>query len=199
MLAVSPLPNTSKDENQGEMASTFAIDTHEFPDFSDTNLLDSIDFDDLFAGINDSDVLPDLEMDPEILAEFSAGGGDQESEMKASASVEKVEENNFKKEEEDRVSSCGSGAASASASGSNFSKEEEIVSKREEPVSASLKTLAKDGDKGRSKSSTQTKNNNNNNNQGKRKMKVINLSFSLSTMERSYNQQESPEQFWFYC
>ncbi|ESR59934.1 hypothetical protein CICLE_v10015266mg [Citrus x clementina] len=172
MLAVSPLPNTSKDENQGEMASTFAIDTHEFPDFSDTNLLDSIDFDDLFAGINDSDVLPDLEMDPEILAEFSAGGGDQESEMKASASVEKVEENNFKKEEEDKVSSCGSGAASGSASGSNFSKEEEIVSKREEPVSASLKTLAKDGDKGRSKSSTQTKNNNNNNNQGKRKMKV---------------------------
>lgn len=172
MLAVSPLRNTSKDENQGEMASTFAIDTQEFPDFSDTNLLESIDFDDLFVGINDSDVLPDLEMDPEILAEFSVRGGDQESQMKASASVEKVKENNFKKEEEDKVSGSGSGAASASGSGSSFSKGEEIVSMREEPASASLKTLPKDGDKGRSKSSSQTKNNNNNNNQGKRKVKV---------------------------
>lgn len=38
----------------------------DFPDFSssDANLLDSIDFDDLY-------MLPDLEMDPDILADFS--------------------------------------------------------------------------------------------------------------------------------
>lgn len=36
------------------------------------NLLhDSIDFDDIFVSIHDGDVLPDLEMDPELLAEFS--------------------------------------------------------------------------------------------------------------------------------
>lgn len=52
---------------------TFSItDGNEFPDFNTGNLLDSIDFDDLFVGISDGDSLPDLEMDPEILAEFSS-------------------------------------------------------------------------------------------------------------------------------
>ncbi|KAH6757415.1 GOLDEN2-like 2 [Perilla frutescens var. hirtella] len=45
----------------------FTIDESEFPDFSSGNLLDNIDFDDLFLGISDGDVLSDLEMDPEIL------------------------------------------------------------------------------------------------------------------------------------
>ncbi|KAK6134735.1 hypothetical protein DH2020_031511 [Rehmannia glutinosa] len=70
MLAVSPLriPNN---EREAEMGS---FDNIEFPDFSSGNLLDSIDFDDLFnmGSISDGDLLPDLEMDPEILAEFSS-------------------------------------------------------------------------------------------------------------------------------
>lgn len=156
MLAVSPLRNTTKDENKGEMES-FTIDTQEFPDFSDTNLLDSIDFDDLFMGINDGDELPGLEMDPELLADFSISGG-EESEINTSVSVEKVEDN-LKREEEDKVSGSGSGSVSSKG-------DQEIVSRREEPP---LKTFTKDhGDKGR-KSSPQAKNNN----QGKRKVKVI--------------------------
>ncbi|KAJ4729747.1 Two-component response regulator-like APRR2 [Melia azedarach] len=162
MLAVSTLRNTNKDENQGQMVESFTIDTQEFPDFSDTNLLDSIDFDDLFVGINDGDVLPDLEMDPEILADFSVSGG-EESEINTSVSVENKVGDNLKKEEEDKAS----GSSSGSGSGLGSSKGDEIVSKREEP--AGLKTsTGRDGDKGR-KSSAQTKNNNN---QGKRKVKV---------------------------
>lgn len=40
-----------------------------FQDFPDGNLIDTVDFDDLFEGINDGDFLPDLE----IFAEFSVG------------------------------------------------------------------------------------------------------------------------------
>ncbi|XP_044465671.1 transcription activator GLK1-like [Mangifera indica] len=157
MLAVSPLRNTTKDENKGEMES-YTIDTQEFPDFSDTNLLDSIDFDDLFLGINNGDELPDLEMDPELLADFSISGG-EESDINTSVSVEKAEDN-LKREEEDKVSGSGSGSGSVSSKG-----DQEIASRREEPP---LKTFTEDhGDKGR-KSSAQAKNNN----QGKRKVKV---------------------------
>ncbi|CAN1230318.1 Transcription activator GLK1 [Linum perenne] len=58
----------------------------DFSDGSDANdvlVLESIDFDDLFAGINDGDVLPDLEMDPEILADFSSAvsSGEESSEV----------------------------------------------------------------------------------------------------------------------
>ncbi|KAH6817471.1 hypothetical protein C2S51_001074 [Perilla frutescens var. frutescens] len=65
MLAVSPLRNPNN-EREGEMKG-FTIDESEFLDFSSGNLLDIIDFDDLFLGISDNDVLPDLEMDLEIL------------------------------------------------------------------------------------------------------------------------------------
>ncbi|GMJ09889.1 GBF's pro-rich region-interacting factor 1, ARABIDOPSIS GOLDEN2-LIKE 1, GOLDEN2-LIKE 1 [Hibiscus trionum] len=140
MLAVSPL---SKDESKGEMES-FNISSEEFPDFANGDLLESIDFDDLFLGIDvEGDVLPHLEMDPEILVELPAG---EESDM--NTSVEKTDQdNNQKKEKENKVLS--------------------IVSKREEPKV--LKTPSKDGYKGR-KSSSKAKNNNNN--QGTRKMKV---------------------------
>ncbi|XWS54136.1 hypothetical protein CRYUN_Cryun10bG0062900 [Craigia yunnanensis] len=159
MLAVSPLRNTNKDENEGEMES-FTISSEEFPDFADGNLLESIDFDDLFIGIDvEGDMLPNLEMDPEILAELPASGG-EESEM--NTSVEKTDEDdNQRKEEEDKVS----GSDSGSGLGSSSSKGEEIVSKREEPKA--IKTPSKDTDK-RRKSSAQAKNNN----QGKRKVKV---------------------------
>ncbi|KAB1227988.1 Transcription activator GLK1 [Morella rubra] len=156
MLAVSPLRNT-KDERQGEMES-FSIGASDFSDFSDGNLLDSIDFDDLFVGINDGDVLPDLEMDPEILAEFSVSGG-EESETNTSMSFKKFE-CNTKKEEEDKVSGSGSGLNSSSSRG------EEIVSKRDESVVVNPPPPKEADHKGR-KSSTQSKNSH-----GKRKVKV---------------------------
>lgn len=161
MLAVlSPLRN-AKDENQGEMESFSVCGNNDFPELSDGNLLDSIDFDDLFVGINDEDVLPDLEMDPEMLAEFSVSGG-EESEMNTSTSVEKLEDNT-KKEVEDKVSGLNS---SPSTGG------EEIVSKRDESVV--MNPPPKEADKSR-KSSKQSKNS-----QGKRKIKVISTSFKLS-------------------
>ncbi|KAH1120462.1 hypothetical protein J1N35_003622 [Gossypium stocksii] len=153
MLTVSPLRNnTSKDDAEREMESTFTISSDEFPDFADGNLLESIDFDDLFLSIDvDGDVLPDLEMDPEILAELPPAG--EESEMNASG--EKTEESdNQRKDEEENMVSTSKG-------------DEETVSKREEPKA--VKTVSKDGDKGR-KSSIKGKSNNNN--QGTRKVKV---------------------------
>ena len=44
---------------EGEMEG-FSIDAAEFPDFLGVILLDSIDFNDLFLGIEAGDVLPDL-------------------------------------------------------------------------------------------------------------------------------------------
>ncbi|XVE66157.1 hypothetical protein DITRI_Ditri08aG0057800 [Diplodiscus trichospermus] len=159
MLAVSPLRNTNKDESKGEMES-FTISSEDFPDLADGNLLESIDFDDLFVGIDiEGDVLPDLEMDPEILAELPTSGGE---ESRMNASVEETDKDaKQRKEEEDRVSGTGCG----SGLGSSSSKGEEIVSKRAEPETG--KTPPKDADEGR-KSSTQAKNNN----ERKRKVKV---------------------------
>ncbi|KAK9285360.1 hypothetical protein L1049_024551 [Liquidambar formosana] len=162
MLAVSPLRNNTNDEREGEMES-FSIGADDFADFSGGNLLDSIDFDDLFLGISDGDMLPDLEMDPELLAEFSVSGG-EESEMNTSVLIEKMEENPRKREEEGEEEDKVSGSGSGSGSGSSSSRGEEIVSKRDESVAANLSR--KESDKGR-KSSAQSKNS-----QGKRKVKV---------------------------
>ncbi|KAK2663171.1 hypothetical protein Ddye_001745 [Dipteronia dyeriana] len=177
MLAVSaaPLTNNNKDERQGEMVESFTmdVDAHEFPDFSDANhVLDSIDFDDLFVGMDDGDMLPDLEMDPEILGNFSLSGGEESDIINTSAlSVDRVDEednnNNLENEAEeaDKISGSGSGSGLGSSSSS---KGEEIVSKREDQPG--LKTLngKHHGDRPR-KSSAQTKSNNN---QSKKKMKV---------------------------
>ncbi|KAL2476723.1 Transcription activator GLK1 [Abeliophyllum distichum] len=156
MLAVSPLRNTNN-ERESEM-ETFSMGEDEFPDFSSGNLLDSIDFDDLFVGINNGDVLPDLEMDPEILAEFSISSS-EESEINSSTlvSVEKVDEHSRK---EGRVEI----AASDIGSESSLILGKDTVSKREE--SAAVNQYTKEADKGR-KSSAQSKNP-----QGKRKVKV---------------------------
>ncbi|XP_074276091.1 transcription activator GLK2 [Silene latifolia] len=91
MLGISPL-RSNKDGNTREgdsssMEPNYCVGTNdEFPDFSGSNLLDSIDFDDLFMGMHNTDGLPDLEMDPELLAEFSLSGEDESSTM----SVENV-------------------------------------------------------------------------------------------------------------
>ncbi|XP_028761670.1 probable transcription factor GLK1 [Neltuma alba] len=163
MLAVSPLRSTKDEEGQGEM-ERLSMESHEFADLSDGNLLESINFDDIFVGINVGDVLPDLEMDPEIFAEFSLSAGEESEMATSSVSLEnvnnKVDQNittSTKKGEEDKVSS-DSGFGSGSNSG------EEIVSKRDE--SAVVKPSQKEADKGR-KSSAESKNS-----QGKRKVKV---------------------------
>nr|XP_027127047.1 transcription activator GLK1-like [Coffea arabica] len=159
MLAVSPL-RTTKDERQDEMES-FENGGDDFPDFSCGNLLDSIDFDDLFVGINDEDVLPDLEMDPEMLAEFSLSGGEESEITTTSTSNEKMEENSAK-EEVDKANYSGPDASS----GSTLTQTDDMVmSKRDESVAAN--PSAKEADKAR-KSSTQSKANP----QGKRKVKV---------------------------
>jgi hypothetical protein len=167
MLAVSPFRNTAttKDESQEQMESYSTIVSGEFPDFCDGDLLESIDFDDLFVSINEKDVLPNLEMDPEILAEFSvSGSGGEESDVNTSMSNEKVEDNSIRrKDEEDKFS--GSGLDSSLSS-----RGEEIVSKKDESVVVNP-VPSEDGEKGR-KPTTQGKNNNN---QRKRKMKVNKL------------------------
>ncbi|KAJ8749212.1 hypothetical protein K2173_018686 [Erythroxylum novogranatense] len=163
MLAISSLRSTTlsaKNENQEQMESFSTLGNEELSDFSDKNLLESIDFDDLFGGISDGDGLPDLEMDPEILAELSVTRRGDESEMNTSVSNEKVEDNP-RKEEEDKLSS-GSGLDSSLST-----RGEEIVSKRDDSSSMALNPVHKEGDKGRKSSSTQTKNN-----LGKRKVKV---------------------------
>ncbi|KAL5573579.1 hypothetical protein UlMin_023176 [Ulmus minor] len=167
MLAVSSLSEL-RDEKQGEVESNFSIGGGDgcFADFGDGNLLDNIDFDDLFIGINDGDVLPDLDMDSEILAEFSAGSG-EESEMNTCAiSVEKLEDNksnfNEKKDvEDDKLS--GSGIINSSSS----SRGEEIVSKRDDKKNNPRKEGESKGGRKSSSSSAQSKNSH-----GKRKVKV---------------------------
>ena len=172
MLAVSPVRSGNKDEEQGEVES-FSIGGDDFHGFDDdTNLLDSINFDDFFVGINDGDVLPDLEMDPEILAEFSVSGS-EESEVNASVILEKFDDNskvdNRGDEEKDLDSrSCAQG-------------DQEIVSKRDESATPrniiEVNDLVKHGDKIKNrKSSSQSKNS-----QGKRKVKVSNniLSYGI--------------------
>ncbi|XP_012847449.1 PREDICTED: probable transcription factor GLK1 isoform X2 [Erythranthe guttata] len=85
MIAVSPLRNSKNDREEEELMEGFSMEESDFPDFCVGNLLDSIDFDDLFVvGISDGDVLPDLEH--EMLADFSSpsplsGGGEEESDV----------------------------------------------------------------------------------------------------------------------
>ncbi|XP_020229478.1 transcription activator GLK1 isoform X1 [Cajanus cajan] len=166
MLALSPLRST-RDESQGAMES-FSIGTDDFADLSEGNLLESINFDDLFMGINDEeDALPDLEMDPEMLAEFSLS---EESEIASSPLSVSVPNKNksdsntngknivtTKKQEEDNKA-----ANSSSDSGSS----QEIVSKSDESVV--VDPSPKESEKGRKLSTHQSRNNP----QGKRKVKV---------------------------
>lgn len=149
MLAVSPLRNP-KNEREVEMEG-FTIEDSEFLDFSGGNLLDSIDFDDLFLGISDGDVLPDLEMDPEILAEFSASVS-EESDVKSPPSPPP--------EKKQHVAAAASSSDVVSTTSSPVAGEE-TVSTRDELVGI------KEADKGRKSMSSHSKNP-----PGKRKVKV---------------------------
>lgn len=162
MLSVARLRNT-KDERLGDkIESTFFIggggDINDFPDFSSDNLLDSIDFDDLFVGMeNEVDVLPDLEMDADILGDFSVSGGEESESVNyntASGSSENIHVKNSTNKEINKVSDSGSGTSS-------LNQGEEILSKRDSrSKSSSAKGAA---DKGKKSSKNQ---------QGKRKVKV---------------------------
>ncbi|XP_031394784.1 transcription activator GLK1-like [Punica granatum] len=174
MLAVSPLRNR-KDDHQGQgedMASDFSIGvTGDFPDFSDRNLLDSIDFDDLFIGIHDGDVLPDLEMDPELLAEFSGSGGEESEIVNTSTtSVDQKAAEDTNNNYSAKKGGDGDKLSGSEQSGtSTVTRGEEVASKIDESVVVNP-TTPKESDKGGRKPSSHSKNNNNP--QGKRKVKV---------------------------
>ncbi|KAK9089132.1 hypothetical protein Scep_028214 [Stephania cephalantha] len=136
MLAVPPLIGCNKDEREEE-TDRFSIGGD---DFSCGSLLDSIDFDDIFIGIGDGDVLPDLEMDStDMFGDFSISGG-EESELNVSSDHhERVdhEEKNYggnKDDEEDYGGNCNSGSISTTSNlNSNSSSslgDQEILSKR---------------------------------------------------------------------
>lgn len=188
MLAVSPPSRSKLDEiesSQREMEGLAVVgDDDDGGQFSDGSLLESIDFDDLFVGIGD-DVLPGLEMDPELLAEFSVvSGGEESSEMNSSPIVvENIDYNNSsniddradsddnhhnqnmvmtttttEKEEDDNKNKVGLDSGSG-LSDSNSGDEKEKVKA----------SPNKEANKGR-KSCAQSKDS-----QGKRKVKVIYL------------------------
>lgn len=167
MLAVAPLRNT-RDEAGGE--SNFSIIGDDFPDLSGDNLLDSIDFDDIFDGMEDEDhVLPALEMESDIFAEFSVSGG-EDSETNATTSSVYFDVTNVDDkictstitQEEDKVSGSGLGLESGSNS---FNQGDEIVNKKRDGSGAANVPSAKETAERRKKSSK--------NNQGnKRKVKV---------------------------
>lgn len=70
MLSVESVRSSTKSGRENDGGSSFLIGVDD--DFAGGScLLDDINFDDLFVGIEDGD-LPDLEIDPEILAEFSS-------------------------------------------------------------------------------------------------------------------------------
>ncbi|CAE6221275.1 unnamed protein product [Arabidopsis arenosa] len=94
MLTVSPAPLIGNNSKDTYMAADFADFTTEgLPDFTTVgdfsdDLLDGIDYyDDLFIGFEGDDVLPDLEIDSEILGEYSGSGRDEEQEMEGNTST----------------------------------------------------------------------------------------------------------------
>ncbi|ONI16894.1 hypothetical protein PRUPE_3G127700 [Prunus persica] len=111
------------DFNGGNSVGSAGLD---FPEFSGGmgNLLDSIDFDDLFIGIHDGDVLPDLEMDSEIL-DFSAhrDHGDEYYHNNAKTTSSKVEDQEEEEEEEeegkDRVRAAADSLTNATTTRNN--------------------------------------------------------------------------------
>ncbi|KAL1219368.1 Transcription activator GLK1 [Cardamine amara subsp. amara] len=152
MLALSPATRDGCDGGSEFLDTTcgFSINPEddEFPEFADHgDLLDIIDFDDLFGVAGD--MLPDLEIDPEILA------GDFSDHMNASSTVTTAS---------DKTDSQGETNKGVSEKG-----HEEVVSKRDDTATESV-TYDGDGERDRKRkypSSASSKNN-----EGKRKVKV---------------------------
>ncbi|XP_010523175.1 PREDICTED: transcription activator GLK2 [Tarenaya hassleriana] len=108
LAAASPLIHTARDGHRSSPAAVvdFAGFTAEdLPEFSATgkeeesslDLLEGIDyFDYLFVGIGQGDELPDLEIDPEMLGEYSGGGRD---DTEANTSTETAEKGGGSKPE----------------------------------------------------------------------------------------------------
>lgn len=195
MLAVSPITSNKdghKREAETTMETNFTIGGDDFLDFSGGNLLDSIDFDDLFMGMQDDDVLPDLEMDPELLAEFSFSGGEESEANNSSVDnnspnddghvvigVLEDGEGNIRNED-DVVKGCEKRKRVEEERKGGFKRkspeEEEIESKKdqESESTTTVNSSFKEGEKGKKSSSLHksSSNNNSNNNQSKRKPKV---------------------------
>lgn len=185
MLAVSPF----RDENQREVLEDFSIGGDDFPEFEDGNLLDSIDFDDLFTNINDGDILPDLEMDPaDILANFSATStvGEESEFNNTSISIEdkSIEEeiNNGKKDHEDeKVPISRSGLNPSSTSSTNTPPpppsrvDQEILSNKIDETATAVNSTSKvaNNNKVKKSSSSSSSTAQFKNSQGKRKVKVL--------------------------
>ncbi|KAF8090297.1 hypothetical protein N665_0479s0002 [Sinapis alba] len=165
MLALSPARNSTSDDGESEFLATscgFTINNPEEEDFPEFvvhgDLLDIIDFDDLFGVAGDA--LPDLEMDPEILA------GELSDHMNASSTITTTSSS-------EKTDSQGKTTNKKGISG----KSEEVVSKRDhnESTHVAETVVNYDGDSGRKRkhsSSGSTKNNRIINNEGKRKVKV---------------------------
>ncbi|KAG5377659.1 hypothetical protein IGI04_025501 [Brassica rapa subsp. trilocularis] len=164
MLALSPARNSTRDDGESEFLATscgFSINPEEdFPEFAiHGDLLDIIDFDDLFGVAGD--VLPDLEMDPEIL------GGDLSDHVNASSTITTTTSSSEKTESQGKANN------KKGISG----KGEEVVSKRDHNETPVAETVVNyDGDSGRKRkhsSSGSTKSNPISNNEGKRKVKKV--------------------------
>lgn len=181
MLAVSPAlrsTNERHDENDESFpnggGTVASVD--DFPDFSSANLLDGIDFDDLFVGINcDEDVLPDLEMDPEILAaEFSSSlsgaSGGEESQLTISSPLSVDKLNNEEVDANNNNSNCVTDVVTSKRdqeSSNNSAASAVVAANNQSP------NYYKEADyKGRKPSSSSATQSKNNNPPGKRKVKV---------------------------
>ncbi|KAF7805971.1 Transcription activator GLK1 [Senna tora] len=146
MLSASSL-RISKDEfeSQREMEGLGMDVGDHFAEFSEGNLLESfIDFDAFFVG--DGDVLPELEMDPEILAEFSAG--ETMNSSLASLDNQNISDKATNKEEyENKVcSDSGSGSGSGiSDSNSGGGGDGEEILKQASNNSKAKKSKASQG------------------------------------------------------
>ncbi|CAF2114505.1 unnamed protein product [Brassica oleracea var. botrytis] len=110
MLALSPARNSARGgcfDGESEFLATssdFTINPEEnFPVFTDQgDLLDIIDFDDLFGVAGD--VLPDLEIDPEILAgDFSASSSSEKTDSQGETNKKGISEEVVSKRDEDET------------------------------------------------------------------------------------------------
>ncbi|MQL68935.1 hypothetical protein Taro_001208 [Colocasia esculenta] len=168
MLAVSPL-TTNDGERGGETVGGFSALGSSGGDnfsgeFSAGDLLEDIDFNDLFVGFDvDGDILPELELDPtEMLAEFSVGAA-EDSGTTASADARSTGDQD--QERADKIEKRDV----EEEKGSSTNTDEAAPKVDDGPAaSTAVSSSSSEADKGRNKpQGSQAKAT-----QGKRKMKV---------------------------